>query len=92
MFGMTRLVRVAFAQRNSSEDMTKCGIQPSFGHNVEESVIKLKREKDKTAVLTIHIYKNKTIMIQGNHLVLDQWIDKEFPVLAKLADKKNYDD
>ena len=31
-------------------------------------------------------------MIQGNHLVLDQWIDKEFPVLEKLADKENYDD
>ena len=31
-------------------------------------------------------------MIQGNHLVLDQWIDEEFPVLAKLADGENYDD
>ena len=31
-------------------------------------------------------------MIQGNNLVLDQWIDKEFPVLAKLADGEDYDD
>ena len=31
-------------------------------------------------------------MIQGNHLVLDELIDKEFSVLAKLADKENYDD
>ena len=67
---------VAFAQRYSSEDMTKCGIQPSFAQDVEEPVTKLKWEKDKTAVLTTHIYKNKTIIIQGNHLVLDQWIDK----------------
>ena len=37
----TRLMqwRVAFAQRYSSEDMTKCGIQPSFGQDVEEPVI-----------------------------------------------------
>ena len=72
--------------------MTKCGIQPSFGQEIEELVINLKRKKDKSAVLTIHIYKNKTIMIQGDHLVLDQWIDKEFPVLARRADKANYDD
>ena len=30
-------------------------------------------------------------MIQGNHLVLDQWIEKEFPVLSKLEDGENYD-
>ena len=31
-------------------------------------------------------------MIQGNNLVLDQWIDKEFPVLTKFADGEDYDD
>ena len=84
----TRLMqwRVAFAQRYSSDHMIKCAIQFSFGQDIEEPVIKLKREKDKTAVLTIHVYRNKTIMIQCNHFVLNQWIDKEFPVLAKHAD------
>ena len=68
--------RVAFAQRYSSEDMTECDIQSSLRQDLEEPVIKLKREKDKTAVLIIHVYRNKTVMIQGNHLVLNQWIDK----------------
>ena len=66
--GDTRLMqwRVAFAQRYSSEDMTKYGIQPSFGQDVEEPVIKLKREKYKTVVLTVYIYKDKT-----NDLILN---------------------
>ena len=65
--------------------MDKCGVISSFSNNQSEDLIKLTKEKESTAIITIHLYKTKTVMVQGHPLFIDEWIDKEYPLLCKLT-------
>ena len=61
--------------------MDRCGVKSSFSNNQSEDLIKLTREKERTAIITIHLYKTKTVMVQGHPSFIDEWIDKEYPLL-----------
>ena len=65
--------------------MDKCGVVSSFSNNQSEDLIKLTKEKERTAIITIHLYKTKTVMVQGHPSFIDEWIDKKYPLLCKLT-------
>ena len=54
-------------------------------------LIRLTREKERTAIITIHLYKTKTVIVQGHPSFVDEWIDNEYPLLCKLTAEAELD-
>ena len=52
--------------------MDKCGVISLFSNNQSEDLIKLTKEKERTAIITIHLYKTKTVMVQGHPSFIDE--------------------
>ena len=71
--------------------MDKCGVVSSFRNNQSEDLIKLRTEKERTAIITIHLYKTKNVMLQGHPSFIDEWIDKKYPLLCKLIAGAEFD-
>ena len=77
---------IALGQRYQNQGcMDKCGVISSFNNNQSEDLIMLTREKERTPIITIHLYKNRNVTVQGHPSFVDEWIDKEYPLLCKLT-------